>query len=669
VLNKRQAILARIEGNSMSTVVRRPARALRRTGSALVFSALLLASVLTPSAQQPASANDAPVVVLPDGAIAIADYVGEYSCCLSGEVSYNPVSKRTIAVWVAKDDAIMAALVGPGPTVGTPVQVSVQQAATGWFSGHPATVAPTPSGGWLVIYEDRDRQGFQEYVTPLYGQFLDQDGALVGANLTLSDNYTAKGDSDRRMISYTASWSEPDRRYLLTWSAKITSVNTVTYAALPTGAEDRMQVMGRFLDASGVGIGDDFPITQQVGGVTRFQDSARGSDRWVVVGATESGGAIMAQVVDATGPVGSVQDVSGGAGYAVPSVTYNAAADEFLVVFRRDSDKGLMVRRLDGDGVPLGTGPTEIVGAPDKNQARVTSIGADGYAIAVHTEWGDDIVLFQLDTEGALVGDFEIVVSNEPDDDGTHLKANYRPSVTYDPVAGAAVSWWGITNDKDGDDFRRTSLYLRFAASGGDGGGSAGSSAATSWVPTSGGAPLVPAGGGEWQRNDGSVTPLTLTALAGGRIRYAADGLQVTFTAGAGSNTSRGLVADPDGSIVCEVCTALTEGQVIEAWMFSTPRLVAAHVIDGLPCQTFVVPLGAPLDGGAPITAGAHTLQLALPTASGMQAVNVGVTVGGPVPASVPAGEGPVVPAGLMAFGLLAAAGALVAARRLVVTG
>jgi len=52
-----------------------------------------------------------------------------------------------------------------------------------------------------------------------------------------------------------------------------------------------------------------------------------------------------------------------------------------------------------------------------------------------------------------------------------------------------------------------------------------------------------------------------------------------------------------------------------------------------------------------------------------MQAVNVGVTVGGPVPASVPAGEGPAVPVGLLALGLLAAAGAGLAARRQAVTG
>jgi hypothetical protein len=96
--------------------------------------------------------------------------------------------------------------------------------------------------------------------------------------------------------------------------------------------------------------------------------------------------------------------------------------------------------------------------------------------------------------------------------------------------------------------------------------------------------------------------------------------------------------------------------------------LVAAHRIEDLPCQTFAIPVASPLDGGGPVSAGQHTLQLALPTASGMQAVNVGVTVGGPVPASVPAGEGPAVPVGLLALGLLAAAGAGLAVRRQAVT-
>ena len=168
--------------------------------------------------------------------------------------------------------------------------------------------------------------------------------------------------------------------------------------------------------------------------------------------------------------------------------------------------------------------------------------------------------------------------------------------------------------------------------------------------------PLVSPGVGEWVQSDGSSVPLAVSSPGLNQVRYEADGVRLTFTGGAGSDASRGLVANPAGEVVCEVCVELAAGGVIEAWMFSEPRLVAAWRIEDLPCQTFAIPVVSPLDGGGPVTTGAHTLQLALPTASGMQAVNVGVTVGGPVPARVPAGEGPAVPAGLLLVAGLAAA-------------
>jgi hypothetical protein len=180
----------------------------------------------------------------------------------------------------------------------------------------------------------------------------------------------------------------------------------------------------------------------------------------------------------------------------------------------------------------------------------------------------------------------------------------------------------------------------------------------------------APTGSAVWQLVDGSRVPLGLSSPAPNQVRYSSDGIRVTFTGGSGTSVTNGLVANPNGEIVCEVCSELPVGQVIEVWMFSTPRLVAAHLIGPGECQTFTIPLGTPLDGGGPVSAGAHTLQLALPTASGMQAVNVGVTVGGPVPASVPAGEGVVpTPGWLLALTLLALAGAVVAARRQVVAG
>jgi hypothetical protein len=202
------------------------------------------------------------------------------------------------------------------------------------------------------------------------------------------------------------------------------------------------------------------------------------------------------------------------------------------------------------------------------------------------------------------------------------------------------------------------------------GSGSGGSSASATPVLTGGTAPTVPAGQGVWQRSNGSSIPLAPSSPAARQLRYTAPGLTVTLTGGPGTSARNGLVASSNGTIDCEVCTELATGQVIEAWMFSSPRLVAAHRVDDLPCQTFAIPVVAPLDGGGPVSAGAHTLQLALPTASGMQAVNVGVTVGGPVPASVPAGEGSVpMPVALLLAVLMSVGGAVLVGRRALAVG
>jgi hypothetical protein len=168
------------------------------------------------------------------------------------------------------------------------------------------------------------------------------------------------------------------------------------------------------------------------------------------------------------------------------------------------------------------------------------------------------------------------------------------------------------------------------------------SSSGRSFVLAGGALPLLAPGLGQWVDVDGSTVSMAVSSPRPNEVRYVVDGVEVTLAGGVGSDTSRGVIADANGEIVCTLCSALTPGAVIEVWMFSSPRLVAAHEVDGAACQTFAIPMADPLDGGGAVAAGAHTLQLALPTASGLQAVNVGVTVGGPVPVSVPAGEGPV---------------------------
>ena len=225
--------------------------------------------------------------------------------------------------------------------------------------------------------------------------------------------------------------------------------------------------------------------------------------------------------------------------------------------------------------------------------------------------------------------------------------------------------------------FQRPELYAPIGSGDGDGDGGGDAPSGPSYVTTSGLPPTLPPGTGVWQGTDGSETPLEVSSPGVGQVRYSAPGLQLTLTGSSGSGTGSGLVADRDGDVECELCAFLAAGGVIEAWVFSEPRLAAAwrtdeiaRVLGELPCRRFTIPVGTPLDGGAGLPPGAHTLQLVLPTTAGLQAVNVGVTVAGPVPGAIPAGDGAAsgdversVPAGVAVLVMVLSAVALVGRR------
>jgi hypothetical protein len=232
-------------------------------------------------------------------------------------------------------------------------------------------------------------------------------------------------------------------------------------------------------------------------------------------------------------------------------------------------------------------------------------------------------------------------------------------------------------------------LAEAFAGSGGGGGGGGGGSSVAAPAPDptaavvavaaeqAGAAGIAGTSGGLLVRG-GEVVSMTSSLAAGagprGGVMLAAEGFEVTLASAAGARADAGVIVPSGGEVQCSLCGDLTPGSVVEAWVNSDPRLVAAVRVpddaEAGDCHPLTVPLGAPLDGGGPVEAGAHTLQLRMDTAEGFAVVATGITVGGLTPAGVPAGDGPF-PLGtlLLALGLLAASGAVVAVRRQVVAG
>jgi hypothetical protein len=605
-----------------------------------------------------------PAVATAPTAIALTEHGAANSNCLTQELVHNVHGGGTLALWAAPDGHVKAALVDADGLASDVVNVTTDDTkVASWSTCQQVAAAPNPTGGWLVVHSTRS--GTEP--TPLYGRFISKDGVPGPTALTLTSGaYLASLFAGGGNGNNQVSWSTAAQRYLLTWTATIPTGNPLLDEALAP-----KQIVGRFLDADGAGIGPDFLVTNVADTFVGPHAHVRGADRWVVIGTRPTGAnwdqrQIGVVTVPDSGEV-SAPTFIGPVLLRAPDVAYNAALDRFLVVYTElTAGAVLTASALDRAGVPIG-GPV-AVGPNSVHRARVTSIGTAGYAIAYwySQPWPDprQVVGIRVDATGSQIG-------GAP----TAQFPGWVTSIVQQCDTGTILmSWWTEGNPTDvylqALDTTGLSATDCLEVSSGTGvvDGGADSASLTSWVPASGGAPQQPAGRGEWQREDGRVMPLTVSAPGDGQLRYAADGLTVTLTGRGVTSVSKGLVVDPNGAVECQVCAEFAAGNVVEVWMFSEPRLVAAHAVTDDECQTFTIPVGAPLDGGGPVSAGAHTLQLALPTSSGMQAVNVGVIVGGPLPASVPAGEGPV-PSGAVLLALLGAAVVVVAGRRLVTAG
>ena len=167
-----------------------------------------------------------------------------------------------------------------------------------------------------------------------------------------------------------------------------------------------------------------------------------------------------------------------------------------------------------------------------------------------------------------------------------------------------------------------------------------------------GAAPALTPGTGQVLRPgpDGPVVSTPTITTEDGQLVITDGDLTLRLSSTLPLSATGSVIAANDGTLTCEICGGVP-GTTVEAWLFSSPRLVGAGVVDDEGCAELRISLAEPLDGGAAIAPGDHTLQVVIPaadTGTTPTAVNVGMTVTGPVPTSVPSGEGPAAPTGLL---------------------
>jgi hypothetical protein len=281
--------------------------------------------------------------------------------------------------WAVATLALAAALVGPdGAHAFVPLGVDFRISFMGPdgnnnYGAESPSVAYNPvAGEYLVVWEgDDNTPPLVDNEYEIWAQRLSAAGARLGGRIRVSAQ-GADGDPGSEAHTASVAFNPTDREYLVAWEGEV-------------GATGEFEIWGRRLSAAGDRLGDPDDL----------------------------------QISDMGPPSNASYDAFN------PSVVFNPAAGEYLVVWEGDED------------TPLADDEFEIFGQ------RLSAAGA-------HAGAND----FRISEQGA---------------DGVAATSATDPSVAYNPVANEyLVAWTGEEGMSDEDEI----WAQRLSASGGEVGGS-----------------------------------------------------------------------------------------------------------------------------------------------------------------------------------------------------
>lgn len=393
-----------------------PARLSRRQRAAALVAAVAILGIVSSSA---AMAEPVATVVQ----VTTFNPATSYSDCGSTAIANNSTSGVTLAAWSGSDYVgasapLQVAVIGANGAAGAAATYQPDAShilgPQGWCD--PLAVDAGPNGGFIVTWTDADNDN------AAYGIIVNSAGAFVGGAFALSSN-TNYGDIE----TITAAWSAADSRYLVTWKAGNVQ------AAFPTAVQSQ-EVVGRFIDGNGVGIGNDFLVTNVLG-VNNSQDVAYGAGTWISVVA--AGSTVVATPIAANGTVGASLPVPSPAGNSSgPSIEFNSITNQFLVVAKTNTTTWGQLLTSTG---ALSGAPFVISTGTNFGKPRLASLGADGWIVSWHTNNSADVVAIELSAAGVPIGAPEFLSAGLND---TNIAQNFRPEITFAPVTGQAYAIW-----------------------------------------------------------------------------------------------------------------------------------------------------------------------------------------------------------------------------------
>jgi hypothetical protein len=232
---------------------------------------------------------------------------------------------------------------------------------------NPAVTYNAMRNEYLVVWRgDNDTGALEDGEFEIFGQRIDADtGAEVGTNdFRISDMGTTDGDTRFGATSPAVAWNATHNEYLVVWQGDDDTGTLV---------DDEFEIFGQRINAEGVEVGTDFRISDM-------------------------------------GPDGLINYSA-----FAPAVAWNAADNEYLVVWQGDDDTAPLVdneveifgQRIDAAGVEVGTDfRISDMGTTDGD----TRFGATSPAVAWNATNNEYLVVWQGDDDTNLLVDDEIEI-------------------------------------------------------------------------------------------------------------------------------------------------------------------------------------------------------------------------------------------------------------------
>ncbi len=349
-----------------------------------------------------------------DLSLAFAGYGTMAASEVDPAMAYDPVNKRYLVVYKVEAQ--------PAPQLygqliqedGTPsgVQFPITLPPYGYASNFTPSVAyDSVNQKFLAVWADDP----DDYGTNIYGQLVNADGTLNGANFTI---YAGPNNQQRPSVAYDSI----NKRFLVAWED------------IRMNIEDT-DIYGQLVNANGALYGSDFPIAADYTIAQTNPSIAfdKNNQRFLVTWDSDTGQDIniYGQLVKTDGtPYGANFNISGTVDNRHnPVVAYDGTNQRFLVTWTEyNITDDVYGRLVQADGTPYGD--RFAISNADGNQNN-PSVAYDGMTGEFLVAWTDqrnvtqDVYGQMVNANGTLDGaNFDI--ASKP-------VANWKPRVAYNP--------------------------------------------------------------------------------------------------------------------------------------------------------------------------------------------------------------------------------------------